>query len=183
MSGWQKNVIVSVREYLEREQHSQVKHEYVRGQVYPMVGASRTHNKLTLTLASALRSHLLGSGCEVFASDMKVRIGDIFYYSDVLVTCSKMDTDPHYSTEPVLIVEVLSPGTEGLDCLDKRLAYQSLPSIHEYVLVSQTQPEVQIYRRSDAGWDLESCAAGDVVRFASVGFETPIAEIYRGVLG
>jgi Uma2 family endonuclease len=183
MSVLQKNVLVSVADYLAGEQHAQVKHEYVRGQVYAMVGASRTHNKLTLALASALRTHMRGSGCDVFASDMKVRIGDVFYYPDVLVTCSKTDTDPNYSTEPLLIVEVLSPGTEALDRLDKRLAYQSLPSVAEYALVAQTQPAVMIYRRSGASWDLESYTEADVVRFASVEFQIPVSEIYADVLG
>jgi Uma2 family endonuclease len=182
MSVLQKNVLVSVAEYLEGEQRAQVKHEYVRGQVYAMVGASRTHNKLTLALASALRTHLRGSTCEVFAADMKVRIGDIFYYPDVLVTCSKTDTDPHFSTEPVLIIEVLSPGTEAIDRLDKRLAYQSLSSVNEYAMVSQARPEVMIYRRSGAGWDLETYTAGDVVRFASVELAIPVSDIYLGVL-
>jgi Uma2 family endonuclease len=114
---------------------------------------------------------------------MKVRIGDIFYYPDVLVTCSKTDADPHFSTEPRLIIEVLSPSTEAADRLDKRLAYQSLSSLSEYVLVSQDRPQVQVYRRGGAGWDLETYGEGDVVRFASVELEIPIGEIYRDVLG
>ena len=137
MSVVQKNVLVSVEEYLEGEKYAQVKHEYVRGHVYAMVGVSRTHNTLALALASRLLSHLHAGGCRVFISDMKVRIGDIYYYPDVLVTCSKTDADPHFSTEPRLIIEVLSPSTEAFDRLDKRLAYQSLSSLGEYVLVSQ----------------------------------------------
>src|SRR5689334_18718592 len=123
MSVLHKNVVISIDEYLEGEEHSQTKHEYVRGRVYAMVGTSRAHNTLALRLASRLLNRLDGTGCQVFISDMKVRIGDIFYYPDVVVTCSKTDSNPHFSTEPVLIVEVLSPTTQASDRLDKRLAY------------------------------------------------------------
>lgn len=98
------------------------------------------------------------------------------------MTCSKTDADPHFSTEPRLIIEVLSPSTEALGRLDKRLAYQSLSSLGEYVLVSHERPEVQAYRRSGPGWDLETYGEGDVVHLASVELKLPIAEIYRDVV-
>lgn len=178
MSVVQKNVLVSVDEYLEAEKQSQTKHEYVRGHVYAMVGVSRAHNKLALTLASELRAHLRKSGCDVFMSDMKVRIGDVFYYPDVVVTCSKADANPYFSNEPVLVVEVLSPTTEAADRVDKRLMYQSLESLKEYVLVSQNQRKVEVYRRSGATWDLETYSGPDVVRLSSVDFSISIADFY-----
>ena len=183
MSVVQKNVLVSVDEYLEAEKHSQTKHEYVRGHVYAMVGASRAHNKLALALASLLRTHLRESGCDVFISDMKVRIGDIFYYPDVVVTCGKADTNPYFSTEPVLVVEVLSPTTEAADRVDKRLGYQSLPSLKEYVLVNQDRRKVEVYRRSGAGWDLETYTGQDIVRLTSVDFSASTADLYGDVAG
>lgn len=176
-----KNVLVSVEEYLEGEKHSQVKHEYVRGHVYAMVGASKAHNRISLNIGYTLDRHLRGGPCNVFVSDVKVRIGEIFYYPDVSVTCSPLDTDPFYSTEPSLIVEVLSPTTEAVDRLDKRLAYQSLPSLREYVLVSQDKREVQVYRRQEKGWDLEVFLEADTVRLESIDFELPLAEVYRDV--
>ena len=172
---------VSVEEYLEGEKHSQVKHEYVRGRVYAMVGASKAHNRIALNIGYALDRHLHSGPCSVFVSDVKVRIGEIFYYPDVLVTCSQGDTDPFVSTEPSLIVEVLSPTTEALDRLDKRLAYQLLPSLHEYVLVSQGKHEVQVYRRQRQDWDLEVFLEQDTVRLESIDFELPLAEVYRNV--
>ena len=176
-----KNVLVSVEEYLEGEKHSQMKHEYVRGRVYAMVGASRAHNRIALNIGYALDRHLRGGPCDVFVSDVKVRVGEIFYYPDVCVTCSPTDTDPYFSTEPSLIVEVLSSTTEAVDRLDKRLAYQSLPSLREYVLVSQEKREVQIYRRQTQGWDLEVFLDMDIVRLQSIEFELPLAEVYRDI--
>ena len=178
MSVVQRNVLVSVDQYLEAENQSQTKHEYVRGHVYAMVGVSRAHNRLALNLASELRSHLRQSGCEVFMSDMKVRIGDVFYYPHVLVTCSKADTNPYFSTEPVLVVEVLSPTTEAADRVDKRVVYQTLESLKEYVLVSQNQRKVEVYRRGSSGWDLETYTGPDIVDLSSVDFTFSVAELY-----
>lgn len=174
-----RNVQVSVEEYLEGEKHSQAKHEYVCGRVHAMVGASKAHNRITLNIGYALDQHLLESSCSVFVSDIKVRIGEIFYYPDVSATCSKDDTDPFFSTEPSLIVEVLSPTTEAVDRLCKRLAYQSLPSLQEYVLVAQEKREVQVYRRHDQGWDLEVFVGEDTVRLESIDHELPLAQVYR----
>jgi Uma2 family endonuclease len=97
------------------------------------------------------------------------------------VTCSPLDTDPFISTESSLVVEVLSPTTEAVDRLDKRLAYQSLPSLREYALVSQDRREVQIYRRREQSWDLEVFLNQDTVRFEAIDFELPLADVYRDV--
>ncbi len=110
-----------------------------------------------------------------------VRINDIFYYPDVMVTCSKADTNAYFSTEPVLIVEILSPSTEAVDRLDKRMTYQSLLSLKEYVLVSQDQRKVEVYRRSDASWDMETYTGQDVVRLDSVAFSAPVDDLYGDV--
>jgi Uma2 family endonuclease len=181
MSSLKRNVLVSVEEYLEGEKHSLVKHEYVRGRVYAMVGASRAHNRIALNIGYALDRHLRGGSCSVFVSDVKVRIADTFYYPDVLVTCSPSDTDPYFSSEPSLIVEVLSATTEASDRLDKRIAYQSLPSLTEYVLVSQDRREVEVYRRDGPAWDLEVFVDPDTVRLESIDFELTLAEIYRDI--
>ena len=116
-------------------------------------------------------------------ADVKVRIGEIFYYPDVSVTRSHDDTDPFFSTEPSLIVEVLSPATEAVDRLDKRLAYQSLPSLQEYVSSTQEKREVQVYRRHGQGWDFEVFLEEDKVRLEWIDFELPLAEVYRDVAG
>jgi Uma2 family endonuclease len=128
VSFFRKNELLSIDEYLEAEKQSQAKHEYVRGHVYAMVGASRAHNTLSLSLASGLLSYLRGSGCDVFVSDLKVRIGDIFYYPDVVVSCSKADVNPYFITEPALIAEVLSPTTEAADRVDSGLRINRCPA-------------------------------------------------------
>jgi Uma2 family endonuclease len=126
--------------YLAGELESRVRHEYVDGEVYAMVGASDRHGLITLNLAGLL-SQRLPNRCQVFSSDMRVRIQaperDIFYYPDVLVSCDPRDRAPYYRKYPCLVVEVLSPHTARLDRFEKFLFYQQLESLEEYVLVSQ----------------------------------------------
>ena len=130
---------LSVDEYLAGELESQVRHEYVDGEVYAMVGASDRHGLITLNLAGLL-SQRLPDRCQVFSSDMKVRIRtaerDIFYYPDVLVSCDPRDREPYYRQYPCLVVEVLSPHTARLDRFEKFMFYRQRDTLQEYLLVT-----------------------------------------------
>ena len=124
-------------QYLQMEEHSIVKHEYVDGQILAMAGASDAHVTIAGNLFTLLRSHVRGSGCRVYISDMKARIESLnrFYYPDVMVTCDPNDQEtPTYKRFPILIVEVLSESTEAFDRGDKFADYQEITSLHEYVL-------------------------------------------------
>ncbi|MGC1953289.1 MAG: Uma2 family endonuclease [Gammaproteobacteria bacterium] len=118
--------LIGVEEYLAGEKDSEVRHEYVAGHVYAMVGASVYHNRIALALASELRSRLKGRPCDVFLSDMKLRAADAFYYPDVMVCCDTADNDPYTKTRPIFIAEVLSPASRTIDEREKRVAYQCL---------------------------------------------------------
>ena len=125
-------------EYLQLETKSDIKHEYINGEVYAMAGATDTHVTIAGNIFALLLSHLRGSGCRVYISDMKVRIENKnrFYYPDVLVTCEDRDRENStFKQFPSLIIEVLSDSTEAFDRGDKFADYQSLPSLQEYVLI------------------------------------------------
>lgn len=173
---------ISVAEYLEGERHATVKHEYIGGDVYAMAGASRNHNALTFNLAALIGTRL-SPPCQGFGSDMKIRIRqgeqDIFYYPDLSVSCQPETTDAYFNEHPVLIVEVLSPATERFDKFEKCLAYRSLASLQEYLLVHQDFREVWLSRRS-AGWAKEVHADGDI-RLESVGMTLSLDALYRNV--
>jgi Uma2 family endonuclease len=165
MSTLEQIVLISPQEYLEREQHSDVKHEYVAGHVYAMVGASATCNLIVGNLQAALHGHLRGKSCQVFTSDIKVRVADTFYYPDVpdvMVACEPSDRHDYYRERPLLIMEVVSPSTEAREALEKRIAYQLAHRLKEYVLVAQDEMEVRTYRRVLEDWELETCAASDI---------------------
>ena len=180
---------ISTTDYLEGEKTSQVRHEYLGGQIFAMSGGSEEHNRIAGNIYANLLRHLRGSGCKTFIADMKVKIAvaqnssDIFYYPDVMVTCDPQDTEKYYKSFPCLIVEVLSPSTQDLDRREKRLNYQSLGSLQEYVLVSQTEMKVEVYRPSEAGyWSREILGKEDFLELKSVGLTLTMTDIYDEVL-
>ncbi|MEM9272334.1 MAG: Uma2 family endonuclease [Cyanobacteria bacterium P01_F01_bin.143] len=178
--------IFSVAEYLKSEQDSEIRHEYVAGQIFAMAGASEEHNLIVGNRLSLLRSHLRGSSCRAFVSDMKVKLkinqADIFYYPDLFVTCDRDDSDRYFKTNPNLIVEVLSNSTETTDKREKRINYQTIESLQEYVPVSQNEMRVEVYRKNSQGdWIVETLGKDQVLQLDSVGLTLTMAEIYEDV--
>lgn len=176
---------ISVREYLEGEEVSDVKHEYVGGLVYAMAGATREHNVIAGRLYSRILARLEGGPCQIYMADIKVRLhhlgSDIFYYPDVVVGCDPRDTEPLYLEHPKVIVEVLSKSTERLDRREKYWAYRSAESLEEYVLVAQDKREVTIFRKAD-NWQPEVLTAPEsVLELRSLEFSLPLATVYEGV--
>lgn len=177
---------ISVDEYLSGEQSSDIRHEYDNGYVVAMVGASRTHNLVTLSLASAIRQKLKGTPCRTYASDMKVRIksseNDLFYYPDVMVSCDQSPSSEFYEEKPTLIIEVLSPSTETRDKLEKLAAYTRIPTLKEYFTVAQDRVEVCRYTIEHGEVAMMQYQDGDVVEFSSIELLLPIKEVYEDVV-
>jgi Uma2 family endonuclease len=173
-----------VEEYLESELVGEIRREYIGGQVYAMVGASDAHNLIAMNLASALHRHLRGGPCQVFLSDMKVRLAiageDIFYYPDLLVSCRPDDRARYWREHPCLIVEVLSEATARTDRREKLLAYCEIGALEEYLLIEQGVPALTLLRRTE-GWKPRRLGVADALRLDSVGFEIPVAALYEGV--
>ena len=171
---------LSVEEYLEGELSSELRHEFVDGAVYAMVGASDRHGLIAGNLHSALNLRL-PDRCQVFMADMKVRIQtaerDIFYYPDVLVSCDPGDRERYYRECPCLVVEVLSPQTERLDRFEKFLFYRDLDSLAEYVLVAQDYRQLEVFRRAEQ-WQATRYTQGSVP-LRSVDLVVTLDEIYR----
>ena len=171
---------LSIDEYLANELKSDVRHEFINGQIYAMVGASNIHNLIAGSLFASLRSHL-NPPCHVYTSDMKVRVDNDFYYPGLSVSCEPVTDIAYYLETPVLIVEVLSPTTEGRDRVEKSLAYRRLSSLKEYVLVSQDKVQVEVLRRATGGWEIETFSVGDNVRFDAVNMAVAIDRISEDV--
>jgi Uma2 family endonuclease len=147
-------------EYLQMEEQSAIKHEYIDGYIYAMAGALDPHVTIAGNLFALLRNHVRGSGCRVYIADMKARIESLnrYYYPDVMVTCDQRDQEtPAYKRFPCLIVEVLSNSTEAFDRGDKFADYQALESLQEYVLINTRRQRVECFRRNHEGlWVLQS---------------------------
>jgi Uma2 family endonuclease len=169
------------QEYLEGELISDIKHELIDGYAYAMAGASKNHERISAKLMQIFANHLDGTSCEPFASDIKVKVQEDFFYPDVMVVCNDKTDNEYYAEAPLVIVEVLSKSTRRKDQALKRRAYQSLPSLQEYVLIEQDFVEVEVSRR-DNHWQSEHYFLGDEVRFESIDLSVPVERIYSRVV-
>jgi Uma2 family endonuclease len=182
----QSEYYISPEEYLEGEKFSEIKHEYIDGQVYAMAGASDGHVTVSMNVSMLLRNHLRGGGCRVYMLDMKAQIDVInrYFYPDVMVTCDTRDKEfEYFKCYPCLIIEVLSESTEGYDRGKKFASYRHLESLQEYVLISPDRMSVECFRRNeDRQWVLYPYEKEEEVHLASVDFRCAIAEIYEDVI-
>ncbi|WP_446007825.1 Uma2 family endonuclease [Candidatus Electrothrix sp.] len=176
---------VSVQDYLAGEQQTEIRHEYINGTTHALGGASPSHNLIAGNVFVALHAAARNSPCQVFMADMKVYLNiageDVFYYPDLLVSCDPEDNEDYYRTRPCLIVEVLSPTTERIDRREKFMAYTSLPSLQEYVLIAQDRQAVMVFRQKKS-WKLELFQGGE--QFSSsncLKCTLPLVEVYHGV--
>lgn len=189
----QSEYYISPEEYLEGEKFSEIKHEYIDGQVYAMAGASDAHITVSMNVSMLLRNHLRGSGCRVYMLDMKAQIDIInrYFYPDVMVTCDTQDKEfEYFKSHPCLIIEVLSESTEAYDRGKKFASYRHLESLQEYVLISPDRMSVESFRRNEEGhWVLYPYEKEQEVHLASVDFRCAMltagyayAEIYEDVI-
>ncbi len=174
---------ISIEDYLQGELVSDIKYEYVNGEVYAMAGAKRPHNIVSMNLSVLVGGHLRGTPCQAYNSDMKVGIltdsDDYFYYPDLHVSCEK-NANELYNQQPKLIIEILSDSTERIDRAEKFRDYRKLASLEEYVLVAQDTPRVEIYRRAE-NWELNLFFENDCFCLNSIDLSLQVAEVYENV--
>jgi len=171
---------LSEADYLEGEKVSEIKHEYINGDVYAMAGASRNHERISGNLFAKFLQHLENTPCEPFSSDLKVKADNSFYYPDVLVVCNDDKGDDYYTEFPVIIIEVLSSSTRGRDKVTKMNAYRTIPTLQEYVLIEQNFVDIEICRRS-SHWQSEHYFLGGKVTFESLELTLSVESIYQRV--
>ncbi len=178
-------------EYLALEEVAATKSEYINGRIYAMVGASFPHIVITGNTFREIGNRLETSDCEAYTSDMRVKIGasGSYVYPDITISCGEQQFDSTGSAtllNPTVIIEVLSPSTEAFDRGDKFAHYRLIPSLQEYVLISQHRVCVELFSRDIARgetvWSysaLEDLEA--VLHLASIGCYLPLRAIYRKV--
>lgn len=177
----------SIEEYIEFDKSSESRWEYFDGEVFDMAGGSLEHNQIVSNLVVALGGKLVDQDCRVLPSDMRVKVPKAlpYRYPDVTVVCGRPGIENLQGQvmllNPILLIEVLSSSTEGYDHGQKFIAYQSIPSFREYLLVAQDRPHVTHYFRLDDGsWlrnDIEGMQSS--VKLISLNCELSFAEIYR----
>jgi Uma2 family endonuclease len=174
-------------QYLAQEEPSLEKHEYLRGQVWAMAGGTPSHARIATNVATSLANALKGRRCAVFSADLRVRVEetDRSTYPDVTVVCGKQVAaadDANAIVNPSLIVEVLSDSTEASDRGEKFAHLQHLPSLQEYVLVSQREQRIEVFRRGEGStWTLLPFTSGRV-DLTSVDAALEFADVYADPL-
>ena len=179
---------VSYAEYLAAERASDVKHEYISGVIVAMAGGTIEHGRLTMRLATLVTAALGGRPCVVLPSDVRVRIraADRATYPDLELVCGKIERDPdddHAVVNPIVVIEVLSDSTAESDRGDKFAAYRRLKSLREYVLVSQHERRVDVYRRDGRRWVLDEHERGESLRLESIDVGLAVDDVYVDGLG
>lgn len=175
------------QEYLAWEQDQPTKHEYLDGEIFDLAGASAEHNDICANLLRELGNVLLDKPCRPRGSDQRVHIPEtgLYTYPDALVVCGT----PEYEDDkrltllnPTVIVEVLSESTESYDRGKKFRHYRSIPSLRDYLLVSQDDVWVEHYvRATDGNWVLHDTLPGGTIALASCGVELRVARLYLNV--
>ena len=174
----------SWEEYLALEASSNVKHEFLEGQIYGMAGGTPEHAALKAALTGLLFAQIRGGRCRAHGSDLRVRVLEtgLATYPDVTVVCGPWERDPsdeHAVTNPTLLVEVLSRSTEDYDRGDKFEHYKRMPSLRQYVLVSHREREIEVWSRTpNNDWTRVVAQAGGRVALESIGAELAIDDLY-----
>ncbi|HYX15337.1 MAG TPA: Uma2 family endonuclease [Nostoc sp.] len=186
MSAAKENfATLTPEEYFTWEEQQLEKHELINGQFYAMTGGSKNHSLLAARFITLFTTHLEGSGCDTATSDLRVNIvgTNNYTYPDVSITCDDRDkTTTQYITYPCLIVEVLSASTEAYDRGGKFRMYRQNPALIDYLLVSSTSIEIDLYHKNDAGdWLIINYKAGDTIELKSINLNFPIEQVYRGL--
>jgi Uma2 family endonuclease len=188
MSAVPKPHKITVDEYFEIEKSAERKSEFHNGEMFLMAGASWEHNLISQSLSSELYLRLKGSECQVFHSDLRVKVDrtGLYTYPDVLIVCGTPEHAPENRdtlVNPKVVFEILSDSTERYDRTTKFRHYKQLPSVLEYVLVSQDEPLVERFERQEDGtWAQSDFVGLEVeVALATVPVSVPMADIYRGV--
>jgi len=176
--------IYTVEEYFELERKSDVRHEFVHGQLIPMSGESKDANRIALNIFAVWNPILYPQGFDIFLHDVKTRVYEsgIYRYPDLVVAPIADDEDTHVVTQPVVIVEVISDGTAGVDRGEKLREYCNIPTLQYYLIIEQDQTLIEMYTRQDDQWIVEFFdASNDHIQLEKLGVDLSLETIYHRI--
>ncbi len=177
----------SYQDYLSHEEAANTKHEFLNGEIYAMAGGTPEHGAIAMNIGAALIAQLRGQGCRVQSSDVRIRVlaTGLATYPDVSVVCGHAELDPLSRitiTNPILLVEVLSPSTADYDRGEKLDHYKQIPSLREVVLVSHDARMLEVWRRDERdAWSSQQITNGTVT-LSSVSATLALDDVYRDEL-
>jgi Uma2 family endonuclease len=183
----ERATLLTPEEYLEIERRAERKSEYYKGEVFAMAGASRKHGLIVANLVAELRQQLKKKPCEVYPTDMRLRVAPtgLYTYPDVIVVCGEpqfADDQSDTLLNPTLIIEVLSPSTQDYALGRKFEHYRTLPSLTDYLTVAQNRPHTEHRYRQDSHWTLvDYDGITQTISLPSIDAVLSLAEVYDKV--
>jgi Uma2 family endonuclease len=176
--------VMSVEEYIAFEEKSEVRHEFINGQLYEMPGTTDYHNHICGNIYIMLRQIFKGTLARVFQENVKARIlhDKDYTYPDVFVTDDERDeASRHIKRHPSVIIEVLSDKTRVYDKTDKFIRYQKIESLKHYLKVEPEKTLVECYtKQADGSWEVETFThVSDVIPITALNIQLPLSEIYE----
>ena len=163
------------------------KHEYVSGEIFAMAGASLAHTRICSNLGRHIGNMLSNKNCDVLTQDLRVRTPDsrLFTYPNVVIVCGRPELEDEVQDtllNPLVIFEVLSPTTEKWDRGEKFIRYRTIPTLQEYVLVSQYSARVEWFTREESTWRFREAVAEEaILRLDSLEIDVPLAQVFERV--
>jgi Uma2 family endonuclease len=149
--------MLTVEEYHKLEESATVRHEYVAGEIYAMVGATRRHHRICVNILRRLADAAAGGPCRVSIEAVRLEVvgedvtNSVAYYPDVMVACGEEPADPYIEDAPCLVVEVVSPNTASTDRREKLMVYRRIPSLMAYLILDQDRRHVERHFRDAEG--------------------------------
>jgi Uma2 family endonuclease len=168
-------------DFLVWEDRQPLRHEFDGLQVIAMTGGTLAHAAIQVNLAVALATRLRGKPCQYFGNDLKVEVAGSIRYPDGLVTCTRGEPGDKIVRDPVVIFEVLSESTAGIDTVVKNREYAATPSVRRYVILAQDVIGGTMFERQDNDWVGHVLGPESVLSMPEIDVEIPIVEVYEGI--
>ena len=178
-----KYSVMSVEDYLVLNRNSKdTRYEYLDGEIRMLAGGSPDHSIIIANLTAAIKGSLKGSQCRVYNSDVQLKLSEKRYvFPDVTISCDERDRNQkEMIRHPRVVVEVLSPTTEATDRGKKAAYYRACPTIQEYVMVDSEEIFVEVHRREEGRWTINTFELGDTITLESLDIQFPIEDAYEG---
>ncbi len=173
--------LIGIEEYFKLEQRSDIRHEYIDGQLLAMAGESQEHEEIVLNIVEALRSIAKAKGCRLYTKNIKLHVTQKRYrYPDVMILCTTK-TEDGVETQPCFVLEVLSDSTAQTDLSEKLREYTALPSVEQYAIVSQGVKLVILYNRAKDGWKVTTLETTGNIDIPCLAATLSLEQLYEGL--
>ena len=187
----EKRQFITEEAYLSMERIALERSEYYKGEILPMAGASKQHNRIKENVSGEIYAALRESNCQSFSSDMRVHLAEtsLFAYPDIVIVCGEpqlQDNEFDNLLNPAVLIEVLSEGTEDYDRGRKFQRYRKIPTFHEYILIGSQVVEVEVWRKNEMGlWTLaeQVTTSSESFTIGTINLTISLQRVYDRTIG